>query len=268
MPIPCGQCIGCRLERSRQWAVRLLKELKLHETSSFLTLTYDNKHLPLVGTSTRPTLKKEDITLFLKRLRFSISPRKIRFFQCGEYGETQGRPHHHMILFGWDFLKDRYAVENSRAGFPQYESPSLTKLWGKGRAVISEVTFESSAYVARYSLKKHLGPGSALMYAGKVPEYVTMSRNPGIAADFFKNFRADMYPHDEVVSGPGRPPSLPPKYFDKLLEKVDPSLFAKIKEKREKEFDFYSDANSTDSRLATRERLKQNVIKNCLKRTI
>lgn len=268
VPIPCGQCTGCRLERSRQWAIRLLKEMKLHDTSSFLTLTYDDKHLPLVGSSLRPTLRKEDVTLFLKRLRFTLSPKKIRFFQCGEYGELYGRPHHHMILFGYDFSSDRRTVENSRSGHPQYESPLLTKTWAQGRATISEVSFESCAYVARYSLKKHLGPGSKLMYSGKIPEYVTMSRNPGIAADYFSQFHTDLYPHDEIIPGPGRPASLPPAYFDKLLEKVDPELFAKIKLNRQKDIDFYSDPNSTDSRLETRERVKNALIKNCLKRTI
>lgn len=268
VPIPCGQCIGCRLERSRQWAVRLLKEMKLHDTSSFLTLTYDDKHLPLVGTSIRPTLRPRDMTLFLKNFRFTISPKKIRYFQCGEYGETNGRPHHHMILFGEDFSNDRILTRPSRAGYPQYLSPLLSRLWYHGEAVISEVSFESAAYVARYSLKKHLGPGAKLLYSGKYPEYVTMSRNPGIAADYFAQFQTDVYPHDEVVPGPGRPASLPPKYFDKLLEKVDPVLFEKIKEKRTKDLDFYSDKNSTDSRLETRERVKQALIKNCLKRTI
>jgi len=276
VPIPCGQCVGCRLERSRQWAVRLLKELKLHETSSFLTLTYDDKHLPLVGTSLRPTLRKEDMTLFLKRLRFHLSPKKIRFFQCGEYGEKKGRPHHHLILFGEDFLKDRVRVEDSRSGFPQYRSPTLHNLWGQnsqdwrlpGCPSISEVTFESAAYVARYSLKKILGPGAKLLYNGRVPEYVTMSRNPGIAAGYFEKFFTDLYPHDEIVPGPGRPASLPPAYFDKLLEKVDPTLFEEIKKNRTAGVDFYSDPNSTDSRLATRERVKQSLVKNCLKRTI
>lgn len=267
VPIPCGQCIGCRLERSRQWAVRLVKELKSHDTASFLTLTYDDKHVPLVGTSLKMTLNKEDIQKFLKRLRFEISPRKIRYFQCGEYGETYGRPHHHMILFGEDFLKDRVPARKSRAGFPQWSSPTLTRLWGKGEALIAAVTFESCAYVARYSLKKHLGPGAKLLYAGKMPEYVTMSRRPGIGADYLTEFISDVYPSDEVAIL-GRPSCLPPKYFDKLLEKVDPELFAKIKAKREKEFDYWTDPNSTDRRLAVRERLKEAITKNCLIRGV
>lgn len=277
-PLPCGQCIGCRLERSRQWAVRIMKELKLHDRSSFLTLTYDDANLPLywhdasgrkiTPSGLRPTLNLDDIQLFLKKLRKNFAPERLRFFQCGEYGEKTARPHHHMILFGEDFCKDREPIENSRSGYPQFQSPLLTKLWGKGRCTISEVSFESAAYVARYSLKKMTGPGSCLSYMNRKPEYVTMSRNPGIAAGFFDEFKNDVYPYDEVIPGPGRPPSLPPKYFDKLLEKVDPEMFERVKKKRNEELDFYNDPNSTDTRLATRERVKQLTIKNTLKRTL
>ncbi|QXP08077.1 MAG: replication initiator protein [Arizlama microvirus] len=266
-PIPCGQCVGCRLERSRQWAIRLLKENKLHDRSSFLTLTYDEKHIPRLP-SGRPTLVLEDIQLFLKKLRKHFAPHPLRFFQCGEYGETTQRPHHHMILFGEDFCKDREPIENSPSGHPQYTSPTLTSKWGKGRCTISEVSFESSAYVARYCLKKITGKSSFFHYAGRKPEFVTMSRNPGIASAFYDEFSSDIYPHDEIVPGPGRPPSLPPKYFDKLLERADPTLFALIKKKRTENLDFYSDPNSTDTRLATRERIKLSLIKNCLQRKI
>lgn len=266
-PIPCGQCIGCRLERSRQWATRLMKEQKLHDRSSFLTLTYHDDHLPKTKTG-RPTLVLEDIQLFLKKLRKHFAPHRLRYFQCGEYGENTGRPHHHMILFGEDFCKDREPIENSRSGHPQYTSHLLTSTWGKGRCTISEVSFESSAYVARYCLKKITGAGAKFIYAGAKPEFVTMSRRPGIAAGFFEDFMSDIYPHDEIVPALGRPASLPPKYFDKLLEKVDPLLYETVKKNRTEGLDFYSDPNSTDTRLATRERVKQALIKNCLKRDI
>ncbi|AZL82874.1 replication initiator protein [Apis mellifera associated microvirus 32] len=268
-PIPCGQCVGCRLERSRQWAIRLMKELKLHDRSSFLTLTYDDAHLPRLRNGL-PTLVLEDIQLFLKRLRkeLALPPESLRYFQAGEYGEVTHRPHHHMILFGEDFSRDRVRVADSRSGYAQFESELLTSLWGKGRCTISEVSFESAAYVARYCLKKVTGKGSRFHYRGRKPEFVTMSRRPGIAARYFEEFKSDIYPHDEVVPGPGRPASLPPKYFDKLLEKVDPALFAEIKKKRVEGLDFWSDPNSTDTRLETRERVKESLIKNCLKRSV
>jgi len=267
-PIPCGQCVGCRLERSRQWAVRLMKENKLHDRSSFLTLTYHDDHLPKLSNG-RPTLVLEDVQLFLKRLRKHFSPHPLRYFQCGEYGELTQRPHHHMILLGEDFCKTREPIEKSRTGFSQYKSSLLDSLWGKGRATISEVSFESAAYVARYCLKKITGKGSMFHYSGRKPEFVTMSRNPGIASGFFDDFHTDIYPHDEIVPGPGRPASLPPRYFDKLLEKMDPILFERVKSSRlENSLDFYTDPNSTDTRLETRERVKKALIKNCLKREI
>lgn len=271
-PLPCGSCIGCRLERSRQWAIRIMKELKLHERSCFLTLTYRDESLHYTP-SGKPTLVLEDIQLFLKRLRKHFEPHPLRFFQCGEYGDEKGRPHHHMILFGEDFCKDRERVEDSRSGFPQWESPTLSKLWGSktsglGRAVISEVSFESAAYVARYCLKKWTGKGSSLLYRGRKPEFVTMSRRPGIGFGYFDEFKEDMYPSDEVVPDIGRPASLPPKYFDRLLEKVDPVLYAAVKKKRVEGIDFFTDVNSTDTRLETRERVKQSLINNCLKRGV
>lgn len=266
-PLPCGQCIGCRLERSRQWAVRLMKEAKLHDRSSFLTLTYDDAHLPRLPNGT-PTLVLEDVQNFLKRTRAHFEPHRLRFFQCGEYGETTLRPHHHMILFGEDFCKDREPIAPSRSGYPQFMSPLLTELWGKGRCTISEVSFESAAYVARYCLKKVTGKGAKFSYQGRKPEFVTMSRRPGIAAGFFDEYKNDIYPHDEVIPDLGRPPSMPPRFFDKLLEKVDPALFAEVKKNRTEGVDFYSDPNSTDKRLATRERLKEKLAKECLKRTI
>jgi len=266
-PLPCGQCIGCRLERSRQWAVRLMKELKLHDRSSFLTLTYHDAHLPRLPNG-RPTLNLEDVQLFLKRTRKHFSPHPLRFFQCGEYGDQTERPHHHMILFGEDFCKDRSPIQNSRSGYPQYRSPLLESLWGKGHTTISEVSFESAAYVARYCLKKITGKGSRFHYAGRKPEFVTMSRNPGIASGYFEEFKDDIFPHDEIIPDLGRPSSLPPKYFDKLLEKVDPAMYERVKKKRQEGLDFFTDPYSTDTRLATRERIKESLIKNCLKRTI
>lgn len=271
-PLPCGSCIGCRLERSRQWAIRIMKELKLHDRSCFLTLTYRDESLHFTP-SGKPTLVLEDIQLFLKRLRFHFQPNPLRFFQCGEYGEKYGRPHHHMILFGEDFCKDRFRVEDSESGFPQWESPTLQRLWGSktsglGRVVISEVTFESAAYVARYCLKKITGKGSKFFYRGRKPEFITMSRRPGIGAGYFDEFKDDIYPSDEIVPDIGRPASLPPKYFDKLLEKVDPTLYESIKKKRVEGIDFWTDENSTDSRLDVRERVKSSIIKNTLKRGV
>jgi len=247
-----------------------MKEFKLHDRSSFLTLTYDDSSLPRTQ-SGLPTLVLEDVQLFLKRLRREFEPNPLRFFQCGEYGETTKRPHHHMILFGEDFCKDRIPHSQrplSRSGYAQLYSPLLASLWGKGDHTISDVSFESAAYVARYNLKKITGSGADFIYQGRKPEFVTMSRRPGIASAYFDQFVDDLYPIDSIYTGPDRPCSLPPRYFDKLLEKVDKKMFDRVKKERCDNIDFFSDPNSTDTRLATRERVAESKVKTCLKRSI
>lgn len=148
--VPCGQCIGCRLERSRQWALRCVHEASLHDENCFITLTYDPEHLPIYFRDDGPalgTLCKEDFQNFMKRLRERIGT-KIRFFHCGEYGEQLGRPHYHAIIFGYDFA-DKTPIEVSDGGHNQFVSEMLTEVWGKGRCTIGAVTFDSAAYVAR-----------------------------------------------------------------------------------------------------------------------
>lgn len=283
LQVPCGQCIGCRLERSRQWAARIMAEAQCHEKTSFLTLTY--KEMPANG-----SLNSEDFTLFMKRLRRHFEPRTLRYFQCGEYGERHGRPHHHCILFGEDFGGDRSPIEDSQSGFPQYESKTLDDIWGHGRCTLGDVTFESAAYVARYSLKKVTGVSAQAHYAGRKPEYVTMSRRPGIGALWFAKYGRNVYPGDFFVPAPHRPATLPPKYFDKLLERSDPELFARVKADRRKAerealekiaqihglnmFEagfldtFEIDPDNRPSRLSVREEVKERTLKTTLKRGI
>jgi len=258
--LPCGQCIGCRLEKSRQWAVRLMHESQMHDRSSFLTLTY--RDLPKGG-----SLNIRDIQLFLKKLRKSRGSTKLRFFQCGEYGELTARPHHHMILFGEDFYRDRKQIPDSQSGFPQYNSQELEDLWSHGLCTIGDVTFESAAYVARYALKKITGELAENHYSGRKPEYVTMSRRPGIGASWLEKYGfPNSYNHDSVVMRGIE--MLPPPFYDKLLEKADPALYKKIKSERRPDVDFDQNPNTTSTRLMVRRTVKQLTIKNALKRGI
>ena len=98
LSLPCGQCSGCRLERSRQWAMRCVHEAAAYDCNAFITLTYDEENLPADG-----SLNYDHFQLFMKRLRKAIEPNKVRFYMCGEYGEENGRPHFHACLFGYDF---------------------------------------------------------------------------------------------------------------------------------------------------------------------
>lgn len=261
LKLPCGRCIGCRLDRSRQWAVRLMHELRFHEESSFITLTYAPEHLPYHG-----GLELKHFQDFMKRLRKSSDPKRIRFFHAGEYGEEFGRPHYHAIIFGESFCKlgDVYDAQETDLGDTTWSSRRLDRLWGHGMARIGAVTFESCAYVARYVTKKVTGDAAAWHYerisevSGEVfnfkPEYATMSRRPGIGFGHFQQYRVDIYPSDEVVSR-GHP-SKPPKFYDRLLEKADPEMYAFIKEQREFALMLSPSEDRSPERLAVRETVK------------
>jgi len=252
LTLPCGQCIGCRLERSRQWAVRCMHEAELHQDSCFITLTYDDQYLPSAG-----SLKVDDFQRFMKRFRKDVSPRRIRFFHCGEYGDLNRRPHYHALIFGFDFDDKIPTV----AGSDLFISARLRKLWPFGHSTIGRITFESAAYVARYSLKKVNGPAAETHYSriipetGEIvqisPEYTTMSRRPGIGSGWFDKFSSDVYPSDEVIVS-GRK-SRPPRYYDKLLDKRgDGLLLDQLKFQREQKSKAHV-LESEPDRLAVRE---------------
>lgn len=219
--LPCGQCIGCRLERSRQWAVRCMHESQLHEDNCFITLTYSDSYIPASG-----SLVKRDFQLFCKRLRKRVG--SFRFFHCGEYGESLQRPHYHACIFGLDFFDKKLYTE--RDGIKLYESPLLNEVWGLGFATVGALTFESAAYVARYCVKKVTGEGADDHYGDLEPEYVTMSRRPGIAAGWFQKFGNEVYPSDEVISRGHA--CKPPRFYDVRLEAESPDVFDAVKRKR------------------------------------
>jgi len=234
--LPCGGCIGCKLERSRQWALRLVHENRLHDSSSFITLTYDNAHLPYP-----PSINPKDFQDFMKRLRKDVYPKKVRFFHSGEYGDVGMRPHYHAIIFGQDFADKMYDVETTDRGDIVWSSPVLDRLWPFGMNRVGVVTFESCAYVARYVVKKVNGRRAKVHYEwydpidGEAhmlhPEYATMSRRPGIGSDHVKRYLEEIYPRDECIARGFA--SKPPKFYDKVLEKLSPEVYAQVKEQRE-----------------------------------
>ncbi len=266
--VACGQCSGCRLERSRQWAVRLSHENKLHDASCFLTLTYDDEHLPRHPAAEFDgpgCLQVEDWQNFAKRLRHRMG--KFRFYHCGEYGSKEPpnthRPHLHCILFGLDFAHDRKFHHNEE-GHPLFTSQTLDEVWQNGNSTIGSVTFESCAYVARYIMKKQTGEQGLAEYercnpeTGEVyqlkPPYTTMSRRPGIGHDWFEKYQSDYYPSDQVIINAQK--TRPPTYYDTQLDLRNPSLLAEIKQKRvNKARKHYKE--QTPERLAVRERVQK-----------
>lgn len=224
MKIPCGQCIGCRLERSRQWAIRCIHEASQHEDNRFVTLTYDDEHLPAGG-----SLDKDYFTRFMKRLRKWYGINKLRYFQCGEYGDTTSRPHHHACLFGIKF-PDEHLFSN-RFGVKLYHSEILDNIWQGGFCTIGDVNFLSAAYAARYVLKKITGKKAEDHYHGRHPEYITMSRRPGIGRAFLENYMADVFNDDTCIVRHNLI-ARPPKYYDRIYDSINPEHMAAIKEKR------------------------------------
>lgn len=222
--IPCGQCSGCRLERSRQMAVRAMHEASLYEDNCFLTLTYDDEHLPSDG-----SLVKKHVVNFMKRLRKEYAPKIIRTFYCGEYGDALGRPHYHVCLFNHDF-EDKLFYKCSHE-FKIYNSADLCRLWPFGFSVIGSLTFESAAYVARYCMKKITGKHADAYYDGKVPEFGQASRRPGLGSAWIDKFgKSDVFAYDEVVVRGFS--CKPPRFYDKRLEALDPDAFIRMKAAR------------------------------------
>ena len=229
--ISCKQCRGCRKEYARQWAMRILHEQSLWLNNIFITLTYDDKHLP-----ENKTLVKKDFQDFTKRLRKhkkANTQNPIRFYHCGEYGDKYARPHYHAILFNCNF-RDREKLNGHRG---LTTSQTLNKLWGKGHSSIGEVTFNSASYVAGYvqkkingSMKNHIDPQTNLRHYERLTpdgeiitlqqEYSTMSRRPGIAGLWFAKHKNDCYPSDNIHID-GRE-MRPPKYYDRLFIESSP----------------------------------------------
>lgn len=267
--LPCGQCIGCRLERSRQWAVRCVHEASLYgDNNCFLTLTYDDDHVPW-SFGGEQTLVKEHFSQFIKRLRARIYPAKVRFFMCGEYGSETFRPHYHAILFGWK-PPDLSIFKVNLNGDTLYNSNLVSDCWRYGHVVIGDVTFDSCAYVARYILKKASGELAKLKYSdGLCPEFTNMSRRPGIGKDWFNKYSSDVYPYDEVViHSRGKTRKLrPPKYYDKLMDNLNSDLMDQIKDERvlrasKKQAELFE-----RGRLKAKERYLENIQKS-LKRSL
>lgn len=244
IPVPCQQCIGCRIDYSRHWADRIVMESLCHpeHTSFFLTLTYDEDHIVKnytgeffeylhngeYSTIRAATLVKKDVQDFMKRLREYYSRvydhDGIRFYCAGEYGTMTRRPHYHICVFNLP-IQDLKVYSRNFRGDILYNSPKLEELWGKGYVVIGELTWECAAYTARYVVKKFKGKEAADFYfehGNVLPEFSLSSRRPGLAAQYFDEHKEEIYKYDRVQlpSSDSRNGSVSvPRYFDKMLER-------------------------------------------------
>ena len=237
--LPCGQCLGCRLRNSHDWALRCTHEASLHKFNCFVTLTYDQHHLPADQSVSAAEWKR-----FADRLRQRIGP--FRYMMCGEYGDKKLRPHYHALIFSTAFVDDRYPSPRARPGQITYESPTLSKAWPFGFAEFGGVSWESARYVAGYVTKKRrerrLGGAPEPRYTRTYgpyswqvkPEFGNASRRPGIGRAWIERYWQDVYPADRVVTPDGRE-AKPPKYYDNWAKENIPEVWEEVEAKRNKE---------------------------------
>lgn len=224
--LPCGHCLNCRLNYAKKWSQRCLLESKCWSENFFVTLTYDDENLPAIcdystGEFMCATLVPDDVKDFNKRLREYYRTEwqhvGIRFYLAGEYGDHTFRPHYHVIYFNLPIF-DLQFYSTSPLGDVYYNSPTLSKLWGKGHVVVGEVTAQSAAYVARYCQKK---AKQDIDYdaIGVHKEFVRMSNRPGIAYPYFKEHWPQIY-QDDIIYLPNGQTATPPRYFDDQARKM------------------------------------------------
>lgn len=233
MDMPCGQCHFCRLKHAREWAMRCMHEKRMHNLSEFVTLTYDDDHLPKFN-----TLVRRDPQLFLKRVRKKYG-QGIRFYGCGEYGERTLRPHYHLLFFGFEF-PDKQLYKVTRNGDRLYTSAACSDLWEMGYTVHGEVTFDSAAYVSQYVTKKRTGKEAYSHYwtldpdtgecFDRLPEFPM--RSLGIGRSFFEKYKGELYAHDNAIFKGHETPL--PRYYDNRFEVTDKDRLLLLKRKRKR----------------------------------
>jgi len=236
---PCGKCPLCVRKRLSNWIFRIQKEQQRSLTTSFITLTYDDEHLPH-----NQSVNKRDIQLFHKRLRkYRESESEwdnypLRYICVSEYGtQSTQRPHYHIIAFNYPTHKD------------------VEKIWGNGFITIGNVTYQSAGYVASYITKKSTGP-QAIRYGMREPEFALMSRRPGLGRAWFEEFASDALSTDKIILSNGLQLPLP-KYYDSIIKQSNPQEMEAIKCKRKALLTPESFKRLNDRKLVMENRLKQ-----------
>ena len=274
--VPCNKCIGCRLERSRQWAIRAVHEAQLHKDNVFITLTFSDENLPA-----NKSLIKSDFQKFIKRLRKKFKGKKILYLHVGEYGEVTNRPHHHAILFGIDFPDKKY-LRKSKDGHKIYTSKILESLWSVtdkkspyykralGIHEIGAVTFESAAYIARYCCKKQNEKQPYMLKSkylsdGRLKEYNSMSLKPAIAKKWLEKYQHTDVFNTDTVTIRGGAKCRPPKYYSNQYQLTNPKEFEIIQLNRKEKAK--NNPDNTQERLDVRRKIKEQKFKQ-LKRSL
>jgi len=214
--LPCGQCVACKIQRTRQWTIRLLGELEYWADACFATLTYDDDHLPLNKYGV-PTLYKFHLMGFIREVRRDW---KIKYYACGEYGERTARPHYHAIIFGINPGETDYVLRQ----------------WRRGMIKLGSVTKDSCRYVAQYIDKKWNGKKAVEEYVKKELQPPFQLQSKGLGLKWLEDNIDEITYNDYQIRYNGHDVGLP-RYFVKKIKqggeeeakRYDESADAKVK---------------------------------------
>lgn len=292
MLIPCGQCIGCRIRQREDWATRIELEARNYpkEEVWFITLTYDDDHVPGMIVKTGEIMRKvqytwkpgekrpssvqillyEDIQKFLKRLRKAYRG-KLRYFVAGEYGEQTARPHYHMILYGWKptDLENLYKIHHN--GY--YTSEWLKGLWKMGQIQIAQAVPETYRYVAGYVTKKMYEidgkKANAYYELGQTKPFACMSLKPGLGDKYYQEHKEEIWKQGYIQCTNGKRAQIP-RYYEKQMEAENPQRLWRIKQNRQKnameqkrlqlENQDYKTVLETKERVTKKQRKKSGIL--------
>lgn len=253
MLIPCGKCIGCRIMQREDWTTRIEMEARMYPKNEvwFITLTYDDEHIPGMITATGEILRKvqytwkpgeekprsvqilyyPDIQLFLKKLRKKY---KIRYFCAGEYGEKTARPHYHMILYGWKPTDLKSIYKKRCNGY--FTSQEMENMWGNGQIQIAQAVPETYRYVAGYVTKKMYeidGKKANVYYdLGQTKPFAKMSLKPGIGDAWYEEHKEEIWKTGYIQCTSGKRARIP-RYYEKKMEAENPTRLWEIKRERQ-----------------------------------
>lgn len=243
--IKCGRCLGCKRQKAQAWAIRITHEASMHRRNCFLTLTIADEHMPKDR-----SLNVRHWQLFAKRLRKKAGP--FRHLYSGEYGSRWGRPHYHACIFGMDMREGAEPFPNE-AKHPLWRSAVLDDIWGMGHVAIGELEYASAQYTAKYVIKSEGKKKDLEKYGDRKPEYISMSRRPGIGASWIKKYKSDAF-GDGILVHDGIRHAVP-KFYERELDEMELGAW---KQRNARAIDQLRDAGElTRTRLDTKEYILQ-----------
>lgn len=271
--IPCGKCLGCRRDQAKEWSDRLIMEMQKYNDDScyFITLTYDDIHLPLRSyiddltgeLKYHGTLQKEDYQKFMKRLRKARPDDKLRYYLAAEYGPVTERPHAHMIIYGLHLLDWKLEESgHSETGQIYYTCEELQKIWNKGFISIEPANEYTCKYVCSYVTSK-IGDAASQKYwkeKGLETPFALSSRRPGIGRDYYEKMKNELFDFEEHYIGTmeGSVKVKVPRYFKKLYRESHQEKYDVIRDRHLKCSEISDDAKTTITDLNKKELLNIN----------